>query len=106
MICPQCARRFDNEPLGRRRVYCSAACRQRAYRQRSAVHNNPEILRESVRTAASAIREYGSVIVLLTEGWSPPEHLAGHHRIDHLVADIEHLAGKLGNLNANVRPGA
>ncbi|MFE0022974.1 MerR family transcriptional regulator [Amycolatopsis sp. NPDC059021] len=35
-LCPGCARPVDSPSRGRRRTYCSPACRQRAYRERRA----------------------------------------------------------------------
>ena len=74
MKCAWCKNRFAPPSKGRRPIYCSHSCRQRAYEVRRAQQIVPELLlgqdMEDIRTKAGV--ERAVVDVLRKHGFLPP----------------------------------
>ncbi|TQM78894.1 hypothetical protein FHX81_1180 [Saccharothrix saharensis] len=107
MNCQQCRTEFAASATGRPRLYCSSACRQRAFRARRDVERTAVALPGQVEALAVALRDNAEVIRFLARGWTPVEpdvslpdllrttaELAerlrdlGGRLVDHLPADV------------------
>jgi hypothetical protein len=84
---------------GRPRLYCSPACRQRAYRGRRAVVGHPDGVFGVVGALAGQLRENAELIVRLATGWVPPAEVDGV-TLARLLADTDHLAAQLREVGA------
>jgi hypothetical protein len=95
VICLQCHMVLEPAPSGRPRLYCSASCRQRAYRQRSrtAMHDGGELL-----ALARNLRDNAERLLLLAQGWQPPDE-SSPASLTQLAADTAILAARLADLD-------
>ncbi|GLW92680.1 hypothetical protein [Actinokineospora globicatena] len=75
---------------GRPRRYCTAACRQRAYRSRAVAAEVRE--RIELGQLALQLRDKADRLLLLSQGWQPPD---GTDPLDGLLAETAHLATEL-----------
>jgi hypothetical protein len=85
-ICPLCSRSLAQPPTGRRRVYCSDACRQTAYRSRLALRggrDGPRSRSEApIPEDATAVLERWGVLpvadlaTLYSRLWPTPDEMA------------------------------
>ena len=100
MICLQCHTVLEPAPSGRPRLYCSASCRQRAYRQRirAAPHDEDELL-----ALARHLRDNAERLLLLAQGWHPPEE-SSPASLTQLAADTAVLAARLAELDRTPLP--
>lgn len=94
MICEQCGTRFAAADTGRPRRYCSARCRQRAYRAREVARTGLDPNDEALGALARRIRDNADRLWLFSQGWHPPtgETLA------RLAEDTARLAQELADL--------
>ncbi|HEX4703171.1 MAG TPA: hypothetical protein VH352_13655 [Pseudonocardiaceae bacterium] len=99
MHCRICGRPIPAGGTGRPRLYCSPACRQRAYRGRRAVAEHPAGAVGVLGSVAGQLRENADLIVLLCTGWAPPADADGV-TLARLLADTDHLATQLRELGA------
>jgi hypothetical protein len=84
---------------GRPRLYCSPACRQRAYRGRRAVVGHPDGAVGVLGALAGQLRENAELIVRLATGWVPPAEVDGVTLV-RLLADTDHVAAQLREVGA------
>ena len=98
MSCRRCGAPLPDAGNGRPRLYCSPACRQRAYRARRAVVAHPGAAAEALAALAAALRDDAELILLLSRGWTAPDD-SRDLTVDALVRDAMRLVGRLAELN-------
>ncbi|WP_197523390.1 hypothetical protein [Actinokineospora pegani] len=96
MSCAECGRPNPRPATGRPRLYCSAACRQRAYRGRAA-ERPPDGLRVDLVDLALRLRANADQLALLAWGWTPPPG-AAELAVDRLLDDTVRIATRLSAL--------
>ncbi|WP_424186368.1 hypothetical protein ACOBQX_00770 [Actinokineospora sp. G85] len=94
--CAECGRSNPRPATGRPRLYCSAACRQRAYRGRAA-GRPPARPRADLVELALRLRANADQLALLASGWTPPPG-AAELALDRLLDDTVRIATRLSAL--------
>ncbi|RLK54614.1 hypothetical protein CLV68_5647 [Actinokineospora cianjurensis] len=89
-VCEYCGRPLVVAGAGRPRRYCTAACRQRAYRSRAVAAEVRE--RIELGQLALQLRDNADRLLLLSQGWQPPD---GTDPLDALLTETVHLATEL-----------
>ena len=98
MQCRMCGRPVPASGTGRPRLYCSPACRQRAYRGRRSIIGHRDVFGR-LGILAGQLRENADLIALLATGWAPPAEVDGV-TLTRLLADTDHLATQLREAGA------
>ncbi|MBM7772030.1 hypothetical protein JOD54_002234 [Actinokineospora baliensis] len=89
-VCEYCGRPLVVAGAGRPRRYCTAACRQRAYRGRAIA---AEVrARIELGQLALQLRDNADRLLLLSQGWHPPD---GTDNVDDLLTTTVRLATEL-----------
>ncbi|WP_035303616.1 hypothetical protein [Actinokineospora inagensis] len=89
-MCEYCGRPIVAVTAGRPRRYCTAACRQRAYRSRALAADARE--RIELGQLALQLRDNADRLLLLAQGWQPPD---GADPVDSVLTDTVRLATEL-----------
>lgn len=97
MLCLQCHAPLEPAASGRPRLYCSARCRQRAYRERSRTATGDD--GGELFTLARHLRDNVDRLWMLAQGWHPPPDDHGLASIPDLAADTAQLAARLADLD-------
>jgi hypothetical protein len=101
LICLQCQRILEPAASGRPRRYCSAACRQRAYRQRARAAAQDE---DGIVALARHLRDNADRLWVLAQGWHPPPEDQGPASLAQLAVDTARLATRLADLDHQLSP--
>jgi hypothetical protein len=96
VICLQCHTALEPAASGRPRRYCSARCRQRAYRLRARVAAQDT---DGLVALARHLRDNVDRLWMLAQGWHPPPDEPGPVSIPDLAADTAHVAARLAELD-------
>ncbi|WP_367128885.1 hypothetical protein [Saccharothrix sp. HUAS TT1] len=99
MNCQECRQEFAARTTGRPRLYCSSACRQRAFRARRLGERSARALPGQVEALAVELRDNAEVIRFLVRGWAPPE--PGTSLAD-LIAATADVADRLRELGGSL----
>ncbi|GAA2971551.1 hypothetical protein GCM10010483_14600 [Actinokineospora diospyrosa] len=91
-VCEYCGRALVVAGAGRPRRYCTAACRQRAYRSRAIAAEVRE--RIELGQLALQLRDNADRLLLLSQGWHPPD---GTDNLDDLLSTTVRLATELSH---------
>lgn len=95
MNCRQCRKELTARITGRPRLYCSAACRQRAFRVRRL--NEAAALPGELDALAAELRDNAEAIRFLARGWSPPEPGPSLAELIQDTADVAERLRELGD---------
>jgi hypothetical protein len=85
--CQNCGTEMPMGDLGRPRRYCSAACRQAAYRSRTLATATGE--RMAMVTLAGRLRDNADRLWMLSQGWVPPSGQDGVALVTLLTETVE-----------------
>lgn len=96
MNCRQCRGEFEARATGRPRLYCSAACRQRAFRARRLTERSATALPGQLEALAVELRDNAEVIRFLARGWSPLEPGPSLAELIEVTAEVAERLRELG----------
>ncbi|MBP2324798.1 hypothetical protein JOF56_005183 [Kibdelosporangium banguiense] len=98
--CLSCGTEIQVANSGRPRRYCSAACRQAAYRARALVAAAAD--RTALAELAVRLRDNADRLWLISQGWSPP---GDGTALDTLLTDTVAVAEEMFRLGDGMRDG-
>jgi hypothetical protein len=87
--CQNCGTDIPTATVGRPRRYCTAACRQAAYRSRAEAATTAD--RKAIMALAAQLRDNADRLWLISQGWSPP----GGTTLDTLATETVAVAEEL-----------
>ena len=87
--CQNCGTEIPVVHVGRPRRYCSAACRQAAYRSRAVAATAGD--RTALAALAVRLRDNADQLWLISQGWSPP----GGPVLDALLTETVEVADEM-----------
>jgi hypothetical protein len=103
--CQQCRKEFAGRSTGRPRLYCSPACRQRAFRARQVVERSAVALPGQVEALAVELRDNAEEIRFLARGWTPVEPDVSLPDLIQATAALAERLRDLGGRLADALPG-
>lgn len=109
MECVVCGTETGNGSVGRPRMYCSAACKQRAYRSRAwqGTPRQSGALRQRATALACALAGKAAYVhVLLMDPGPAPAGLSAGELAEAVLADARELLRVLGSPAGPREPGA
>jgi hypothetical protein len=92
--CRNCGTVVPVANVGRPRQYCSAACRQAAYRSRE--HAEAAGDRTAMAALAVRLRDNADQLWLISQGWAPPDGVVLDTLLSETVALADELARRGG----------
>lgn len=104
VICRQCGAPLEQTSASRPRLYCSAACRQRAHRRRA---RGAAVTRDQgdLTAVTTQLRDIADRLWLHSLGWRPSmEESADDTDLAQLIADAGQLVGRIADLNGARAP--
>ena len=99
MNCQECRQEFPARSTGRPRLYCSPACRQRAFRARRLGERSALALPRQLEALAVELRDNAEVIRFLARGWAPP---GADVSLADLIAATADVADRLRELGGSL----